>query len=236
MKITLIKCMTLPENLKRIHGDVNDIFLKYFNKHRPEIKMDIYDAEKGQLPDSNHYTDGFLFSGSASSSYEQKKWINGTKKFIRQLHQERRKMVGICFGHQIIAEALGGKVVKSDQGWGVGVQSVSIKMKKDWMRPYLDNPTVLVSYQDQVEVLPPKAEVLGMNSHCRYFMFSIKNNVLGIQGHPEVEKELAAALFNSRINRLGITLAQKAIKSLENNVSSEIWFNWICNYFFNSKT
>jgi len=78
--------------------------------------------------------------------------------------------------------------------------------------------------------LPPGTTVLGSNSHCRHFIYAIDNLVLGIQGHPEAEKNFAAALYNSRIERIGQESVQKAISSLEKTIHSPIWAKWIYNF------
>ena len=231
MNIILIQCGHIPDNLQHISGDFADIFHRFFAKYEPSIQLDVYDATTGELPAENVKTDGFLFSGSAHSAYENQKWILQLKRFIRQLYRKRRKMVGICFGHQIIAASLGGSVKRSSKGWGVGVQRVDIKKQMSWMVPAVMKCSVLVSYQDQIETLPPGAIVLGRNAHCRHFMYAIEDFVLGIQGHPEAEKTFAAALYNYRIEQIGKKTVQKAINSLEKTVDHAIWARWITNFF-----
>jgi GMP synthase (glutamine-hydrolysing) len=230
MNIILIQCGHISDNLQYISGDFSDIFHRFFSKYEPKIHLDVYDATMGELPDENAKTDGILFSGSAHSASEDKKWILQTKSFIRELYRKRRKMVGICFGHQIIAESLGGSIKRSSKGWGVGVQSVTITKQARWMIPAVMKCNVLVSYQDQIETLPPGAIVLGRNSHCRHFMYAIEDFVLGIQGHPEAEKTFAAALYNSRIEMIGQESVQRAINSLEKTVHHATWAKWIYNF------
>lgn len=230
LNIILIQCGHIPDNLQSISGDFPDIFHRFFSAHEPQIQLDVYDATLGELPAENVKTDGFLFSGSAHSAYENEKWILQTKSFIRELYRKRRKMVGICFGHQIIAESLGGSVKRSSKGWGVGVQSVTITKQTSWMVPAAMKCNVLVSYQDQIETLPPGAIVLGRNSHCRHFIYAIEDLVLGIQGHPETEKTFAAALYNFRIEQIGPESVKKAIDSLEKTVDQAIWARWIYNF------
>jgi GMP synthase-like glutamine amidotransferase len=147
MNIILIQCGHISDNLQYISGDFSDIFHRFFSKYEPKIHLDVYDATMGELPDENAKTDGILFSGSAHSASEDKKWILQTKSFIRELYRKRRKMVGICFGHQIIAESLGGSVKRSSKGWGVGVQSVTITKQARWMIPAVMKCNVLVKIQ-----------------------------------------------------------------------------------------
>ena len=102
--------------------------------------------------------------------------------------------IGICFGHQLIAKALGGTVVKSDRGWGVGVKEVEVSPDLGWGESY----RVLTSHEDQVEALPPGAEILGWNEHCPVSVMGVGSTMLGIQGHPEFESAYSAALMESR--------------------------------------
>jgi GMP synthase (glutamine-hydrolysing) len=98
------------------------------------------------------------------------------------------------------------------------------------MIPAVMTCNVLVSYQDQIETLPPGAIVLGSNSHCRHFIYAIEDLVLGIQGHPEAEKTFAAALYNFRIEQIGPESVKKALDSLEKTVDHAIWAKWITNF------
>lgn len=98
------------------------------------------------------------------------------------------------------------------------------------MIPAVMKCNVLVSYQDQIETLPPGAIVLGRNSHCRYFMYAIGDLVLGIQGHPEAEKTFAAALYEYRIEQIGQESVHKALNSLEKTLHTAIWAKWIYNF------
>ena len=153
------------------------------------------------------------------------------RDFVRELYENDIKFVGICFGHQMIAEALGGTCVKSDRGWGVGVHTVRIIQKKPWMRPPLESCNLIVSHLDQVCDVPEGAEVLGTNEHCPNSIFAVGKHFLGIQGHPEFTAAYADALVFSRLDRIGQSLVEEARKSLGTETHRETVTRWIENFF-----
>jgi GMP synthase-like glutamine amidotransferase len=126
-----------------------------------------WDVEEGIHPtqDDIDSVDGFIITGSKSSAYDDKQWIRDLEGLIQRLHAARKKMVGICFGHQVIAQALGGVVSKSDKGWGVGINVYELGGA-----PFKDGHTgqlkLIASHQDQVHVLPPGAQNVVSNPHC----------------------------------------------------------------------
>ena len=141
---------------------------------------------------------------------------------------EEVPFVGVCFGHQLIAKALGGTVVKSDRGWGVGAKEVQVKGDLGLGSSY----TVLTSYQDQIEELPPGAEILGWNEHCPVSMIGVGENMVGFQGHPEFEPAYSEALMESRRGTLiPETTVEDGLASLEGGTDGGLLVNWILERF-----
>ena len=231
MKIGLLQCYCVPESLIHISGSVSDMFSNLFTKYAPGIAIEAYDVMNGKFPDIDENLQGFLITGSPYSAYEDEAWIIELKKFIQKIYTRRKKIVGVCFGHQIIAEALGGKVARSSKGWGIGVQPVHINKTMEWMKPINHELNLLVSYQDQIEVLPPNSSLLASNSHCPYFMYEIENIVLGIQGHPEFDKNFTEALYKYKAKLLGNDIVLGAISSLHKSIHPHIFAKWINNFF-----
>jgi GMP synthase-like glutamine amidotransferase len=162
------------------------------------VVFSVFDVVRDEYPESLDACDGYLTTGSAASVYDDEVWLGRLMDFVRKLHSERRAFVGICFGHQLIAEALGGKVGPSPRGWGVGSKSVLIDKALDWMIPEAESIRLLLSHQDQIEELPPGAVVIGGNGHCPYSIITAGETFLGIQGHPEFTPEYARALMLGR--------------------------------------
>jgi len=230
MKIGLLVCAKDSEALIHQFGSIADMYCNMFNRHAPEIELKVYDAVKGDLPNATGDLSGFLCTGSPSSVYEDHEWIKELKVFVKAACQHKKKVVGICFGHQIIAEALGGKVARSSEGWGLGVQGIHIHQARNWMNPRAEHLNMPVIHQDQVTMLPPGGVVLAGNSDCRYFMYEVPNVALGIQGHPEFEKSYAEALYIRRRELIGHDIVSEAISSLSKPVHTHILVGWIYHF------
>lgn len=228
MKIGLLQCGHASENLRTIIGGENDLlFRRLFAQYAPEIELVVYDACHGILPQSVDECAGYIITGSKYSVYDDVDWIQELAAFVRNLYERRAKLVGICFGHQMIGHALGGKVLKSERGWGIGIKSAEIHRKKAWMIPDLNSYKLLLSHQDQIEVLPPDAELLAGNEHCPNSMITVGDHFLGIQAHPEFIPELAEALMLSRIERIGQETVEAAQATLGETRDEAIIAQWI---------
>jgi GMP synthase-like glutamine amidotransferase len=233
LKIGLLKCDTITGKLREILGDCSDAFITLFARYAPDIFFQVYDIQNGDYPDSLDECAGYLATGSRYSVYDNDPWILRFRDFVAELYRNEVKFVGICFGHQMIAEALGGKVSKSDRGWGIGGKNVRIIKKKSWMQPELDSYSLLLSHMDQVNELPEGGEALGTNEHCPNSMFTVGDHILGIQAHPEYTTAYAEALMLSRLDRIGRELVEHAQESLEEETHQDIITHWIENFFKN---
>jgi GMP synthase (glutamine-hydrolysing) len=193
MRIGLLVCDHVRPEFLGISGDYDDMFRRLFADHE-EVEVVAYDAVNGELPAGPGEADAWLTTGSRHSVNDDQPWIRELEGFVQDVAAAGVPFVGICFGHQLIAKALGGSVVKSDRGWGVGMKEVELKEDLGWGDSY----RVLTSYQDQVDSLPPGAEILGWNDHCPVSVMGVGSTILGIQGHPEFEPAYSQALMESR--------------------------------------
>jgi GMP synthase-like glutamine amidotransferase len=148
--------------------------------------------------------------------------------WVQQCEQLQRPLAGICFGHQIIARAMGGKVEKSSAGWGLGVAKNTLIAAPSWADPVeQDSLSILVSHQDQVTALPKQAKLLASSDFCPYFMFELGQHTFAIQGHPEFSSGYAEALVDKRQMILSPTQFVLAKTSLKRPVDAELVFSWI---------
>jgi GMP synthase-like glutamine amidotransferase len=231
LKIGLLKCDTVKSELMHIAGDCSDFFIDLFAAHAPGISLKIYDVNRLEYPASLDECDGYMTTGSASSVYDDEPWIGRLREFVVELYESGTKFVGICFGHQMIAEALGGKCLRAGQGWGVGVKRVEIVAKKAWMQPPLSEYRLIVSHLDQVCRLPEGSEILGANDYCPNSMFMVGEHFLGIQGHPEFTIPYTDALLLSRLERIGQPMVDEARESLGLETQHTVIVRWIENFF-----
>ena len=206
--------MVKPEFSTRF-GQYPAMFQSLLQNIDSDLAFRTYDVRHNVYPDALHECDAYIITGSRASVYETDPWINVLREFIITLDQQRKKLVAICFGHQLVAQTFGGETQKSDKGWGVGVHSCQIQKHKYWMQPPLHHYNLIVSHQDQVTRLPGNSELLAGNEFCPFGMFQKGDNILAIQGHPEFNKDYAETLMRHRQNTLGETVFNQGIHSLQ---------------------
>lgn len=212
VRVGLLVCDHVVPEIHGVAGDYEDMFVRLFST-RPEIELIPYDLPAGQFPSSCHDCDSWIITGSRRSVYEDDDWIHRLADLIPDLVESGRRMVGVCFGHQMLAHALGGKVERAEEGWGVGVKEVFVPEPPEWLSG--TSFRILNSHADQITELPRGARVLGSNDHCPVSLMELGPNVIGIQGHPEFAPAYAEALLRRRRGRtIPRDIADEALSSL----------------------
>jgi GMP synthase-like glutamine amidotransferase len=149
---------------------------------------------------------------------------------VRQVHEAAVPLVGVCFGHQLIAHALGGRTERASVGWGAGALPVHILEARPWMDPPLPSVTLLHSHQDQVTVVPPGGQVLAAAAHCPVAMLSVGDTIVGIQAHPEFGPAYLRALIEDRVDRLTPAGAAAALETLRYRTDEAVVGRWITGF------
>jgi len=216
MKLTIIETGLVPEPIRGDFVDYPAMF-RHLMSGVGTYDFDTVSVVKGEaLPDPDH-VEAALITGSPAGVYDDEAWIGPLIDFIRAGAGAGVPQVGICFGHQILAEALGGKVIKSDKGWGVGRHTYDVVTCPSFVSETC--PPVIsaaVSHQDQVVALPPGAEVIAASDFTPYAgLYYPDAPALSFQCHPEFEDVYSAALYSLRRPRIGETLTDQALESLE---------------------
>jgi GMP synthase-like glutamine amidotransferase len=159
------------------------------------VEIETFDVQAGQLPDPNAH-DAVLITGSPAGVYDDYPWIAPLMDFVRSAKDS--KMVGVCFGHQVMAEALGGHVEKSDKGWGAGLHHYSVVHDEPW----IDSATgiaIPASHQDQVVVQPPNTEIVARSDFTEFAALAWTDRpAISFQFHPEFSPDFAKALIEKR--------------------------------------
>ncbi|UYM14609.1 type 1 glutamine amidotransferase [Endozoicomonas euniceicola] len=230
MNIGLLLCDDVQTQLQPDHGNYPGMFQALLEQHNPTLKLTTYRALDGQLPENTTDCDGWIISGSRHSVNDPFPWISALEAFVKQLYIDGQTTVGICFGHQLMAKALGGTVVQSDKGWGIGISGNTLIKHHDWMQPSLNSLRVLVSHKEQIEHLPNAATVIAASDFCPYYMVTYSNHFLSIQGHPEFTKAFMEALIRSRKKGLPQSRFVEGIESLKQPVDSSVVGQWVLNY------
>ncbi|WP_111807263.1 glutamine amidotransferase-related protein [Aeromonas allosaccharophila] len=231
MRLGILDCDRLDPDLADRFGPVySEMFIRGFAALAPELEFRVWSALDGELPEDLHECDAWLITGSRHDAYSDIPWIQALRAWIRQAHDADVKLAGVCFGHQVIAQALGGEVVKSTKGWGLGVAVHPMLADAPWMAPARDQIRILASHQDQVALLPPGATRLAGNDFCPNFMFLQGDHIVAIQGHPEFSVEYNRALIERRRGLLPDERYQSSLSSLEGAVDSATMMQWLLQF------
>jgi len=230
MKLGILKTDAVRPEWVPEFGEYPDMFMALLGRLDPSIEFRVYDVEEGQYPDSIDEVDAYLITGSKSSVYDDKPWIRTLMDFVRELHRRRKKLVGICFGHQLVAQALGGKVEKSSKGWGMGLHTHSFSTLPAWHDRAAPDFDILVSHQDQVVQNAAGAEVLAGSEFCENAVFQIGEHILTFQGHPEFVPGYSREIMAFRREAIGEPVYQSGMASLGQEPESERIGHWILNF------
>jgi GMP synthase-like glutamine amidotransferase len=197
MKLAILETGRPPGDLAERFGDYPDMFERMLGDG---FDVRALDVANGELPPDPAAFDAYLITGSPAGVYDDLPWIAGLCDFIRSA--KASKMVGVCFGHQAMAEALGGRVEKSDKGWAVGLHRYAVKRAYPWMDGASDIAAP-VSHQDQVVEQPPGTEVIASSQFTPFAALAWTDRpAISFQFHPEFAPEFAKALIEHRRDRL----------------------------------
>ncbi len=213
--------------LQEKYGSYSDMFQALFASVDEQMRFKSYNVVQNEYPEKIDDCDAYLITGSKASPYENKAWIKALSDYVVMLHTHQKKLIGICFGHQLIAQALGGSVQKSDSGWGVGTALRDVLRHKPWMGKGQKHFKIFVSHQDQVTQLPPNAEHIAGNHFCAYASFQIGNHILTFQGHPEFQPDYLHQLIAGRREIIGAARADFAMHSLQEKTDHPQIARWI---------
>ncbi|MFB9887852.1 glutamine amidotransferase-related protein [Balneatrix alpica] len=231
MKIGILQCDDVMESLQSRHGNYPEMIENLLREQQADIEVAVYRVLEGQLPSRLDECDAYITTGSRYGVNDGDGWISELEQWVRQLFDARIPLVGICFGHQLVAKALGGKVVKSDKGWGVGVSFNQVLSPKPWMEPFQSQLDLVVSHQDQVSILPPQAEVLAASSFCPYYLVQYGEHFLTVQGHPEFCKDYSCDLMDARRDRIPANRIREGMASLAAEVDDRLMMRWVMNFY-----
>ncbi len=230
MKLGILKTDAVRPEWVPEFGEYPDMFIQLLGEVDPELEFRVYDVEQGEYPTDIDEVDAYLITGSKSSVYDDKPWIAVLMDFVRELDRRRKKLVGICFGHQLVAQALGGKTEKSPKGWGVGLHSHRFNVAPRWHDGEALDFDILVSHQDQVVSNATGARVLAGSEFCENAVCQIGNHILTFQGHPEFVPEYSREIMEFRRGMIGEQTYIDGVASLAAGPQRERVARWILNF------
>ncbi len=204
--IGILQCGDPPAGLRTEFGPYGAMVERLLG---PGRDTKIFDVTKGELPASPAACDACVLTGSSAGAYEDLPWISPLLGFLREA-KGRAKLVGICFGHQAMAQAFGGAVMRSPASWSIGLHRYDVTHRVPWMdgATHVDVPA---SHQDQVVTPPHGARVVAASAFTPYAGLDY-GDAISFQFHPEFGADFGTASIEARRDRYG-ALADPAIAS-----------------------
>jgi GMP synthase-like glutamine amidotransferase len=230
MKLGILKTDAVRPEWVPEFGEYPDMFMALLAEQDPDLEFAVYDVEEGEYPADIDEVDAYLITGSKSSVYEDKPWIHTLIEFVRELDRRRKKIVGICFGHQLVAQALGGRTEKSSKGWGVGLHTHRFHELPPWHDQGEKSFDVLVSHQDQVVQNARGATVLAGSDFCDSAVCQVGKHILTFQGHPEFLPGYSREIMELRRDIIGERAYAEGMASLSGTPQGPRIARWILNF------
>lgn len=212
MRVGVLECDHVDDGFTSIGGDYFDMFQRLL----PTLDLVRYDAVGDMLPATPDECDGWIVTGSRYSAYDQMPWIERLGAFVGDVHRAGTPLVGICFGHQVLAHFTGGRCEKAAV-WGVGAHDMTTGPRA----------RLLYMHQDQVTALPDDGSTIGGTDHCPNGIIRVGPSMLGIQAHPEFPGAYVEALLHAREERIGHDVVKAALESLDAPRDEPVAVDWM---------
>ena len=235
-KIGIISTCVGAEEVYRKHLSEIEQIIALLKAVRTEWQFNTYRAYLGEYPENIDDCDGYVFSGSPVSVNAPDVWIDETLDYIRRLHAVEKSMIGICFGHQAIAKALGGKVAESPEGWSLGSITVRFSGQASWMIPQKDALQLFAAHCEQVVIPPNRAKILGRTDACPIASFSIGNHIFTTQHHPEMTAKFVASAIDYLSLNLDPGIIHRARVSLKYDAENAHFAEWMAKFLERTAT
>lgn len=232
-RLTIIETGRPPEKISGDWPNYPDMFENLLGPHLPGWIYESVAVSTGErLPDPKSL-DAILITGSAAGVYDDFPWMAPLMRFIQDAAAAQIPQIGICFGHQAIANALGADVAKSDKGWGIGRHVYDVETPQAWMGAQPPKQFSLgVSHQDQVLTLPPGAVRLATNDFCAFAALAYPQaKAISFQGHPEFSSDFSCALYTVRKGtKLPVPMVDAAEASFSEPIDNDQTGQWMARF------
>jgi GMP synthase-like glutamine amidotransferase len=212
--------------------DYDDMYGEMMRAAEPSIRTRTYDVVGGELPDSPLECDAWVITGARYDAYRDEPWIVALRTFIAGVVEHRSRLVGVCFGHQAVAHALGGKAENTGT-WKAGPQLLHVDDT-----PWFEGGAVRVyaMHQDVASVIPPGARTIASGATAEHPMFLVGDNILCIQDHPEYDAAYISGLVEARRPRMGDEVTDAALATIATeSVDNAVTGRWLTDFLLDRR-
>ncbi|MFM7531774.1 MAG: type 1 glutamine amidotransferase [Rubrivivax sp.] len=230
VRVDVLLMNTDRTTLAQRHPDDARKVITVLQAARPDWDYRAWAARDGELPPDPLAADAWVLTGSVASVTRPEPWMERTADALRQRHAAGRALVGLCFGHQLIAQALGGAVGRNVGGFRLGVAQTTLVAQEPWMDPPLARLSLFAAHEDQVQQPPPGARVLGSSAHCPVGAYAIGQHVLCTQYHPELTREFMRDLLASFGHKFDAQVVAQANSEIEQPVDASLFMQWVARF------
>ena len=179
--------------------------------------------------------DGYIVTGSPKSNSEKSDWVERLHGFIRKLDEARAPTIGICFGHQAIAEALGGRLQPNPgdderERFHGGVATLHVSAREPWMEPWRERLSLFAAHEEQVTRLPPSARLLGWSHDCPAAFLAVGDHMMACEFHPEGYRDFMRALVASKAEESGEDGTAEMMREIEGKTDAGLFGEWMARF------
>lgn len=226
MRLAILDTDILRKALRPRYHSYGRMFVELFERTGVDWALEVFSAIDRDYPVAPEDYHAFLITGSQYDAFSDEPWIRQLRDFVRARYRAGQPLVGICFGHQLLAQALGGRAERWGSGWGLGI----LRYTLDEVPAFVDSDrpvSLIASHRDQVTALPPGSRRLLHNDFCPLAGFYESGRLLALQGHPEFSADYARALMHYRRGQVPDEQLARAEASLDGPHEGERVAGWI---------
>ena len=205
-------------------------FKKLLIPYRPDWKLNIIPVIDNIFPDAIDANDAYIITGSPASVNDSHSWIPKLYEFIRELNTHKYPTIGICFGHQVIANALGGKIASNPSGWSLGMEATEFPSRLGWMQPTQSSLNLYSAHTEQVIEPPNGTTIIGTSANCHNAAYVIDRHIMTTQYHPEMSLDFISNLVEHLQPNIPKDVFTTAHKQLTQPCHRALFARWMVTF------
>jgi len=219
-RLGILMCGHSPDAIVEAFGAYDRAFVRLLGPEKHDYQ--VYFPVDGDFPESVKDADAWLITGSKHGVYDELPWIAPLEDFVREIYAQQLPMIGICFGHQLMAQALGGQVEKFAGGWVAGTEHYQFSEDTGFDKVLLN-----AWHQDQVIEKPADSRVIGTSERCKLAALEYRANTVSLQPHPEFNNDYLDLLLEHRGDALPIDIKRQAEESVGQTLHTAAVADWL---------